>query len=136
MTPKRKADLLTALNKEIAVQEERVTQAKETAKSYKTSSRSEEGDRAHFEIMADLKAETLKELQLVKKLVEMQSDEPKNKVGPICFVKLKLNNGKERDFIYADQNLKIEGFEFLTPNAPLGGQILGKSLGDNILELD
>ncbi len=72
------------LDQKIDAEEQKTKIARDTAKRWKGASRSQQGDRGHFEAMASIREKNLEELRLVRKLVALQTELPSKTVNPFA----------------------------------------------------
>lgn len=131
MKTEHKKKLLKLLSKEIKKAEKLAEERRETAKNFRSASRSQQGDRRLFETAADLAESKLEELVLFKKELEAASEKTEEKIVPFSFVSLRYEDGRENNFYFVSRRIQIPDVLLVTNQSPLGRAIEGKKIKES-----
>ena len=130
MSTNRKKQLLDAVTSQIEKLRKQTENITATAKSYKDSSRSEEGDRAIFENTAVAARKNLERALALEKEINSAPTTPTPIVSIPCYVKVKFNDQSEKELYLFNNNIFITGFLLVTPESDFGKEIMRKKVMD------
>lgn len=127
----KRGELLNIVNSEFEKAKKNYELIKKAAQEINASasaSPSQSGDRFHAQGAADLAKQKLEAITNLKNEIELAVDEnTPDVVTPPCFV----NFGGEEIYL-VDNVVTIGGLKFVSSKSPLGQNLLGKKVGDNV----
>lgn len=128
-------ELLFVLKKEQKQAVDRYEKTKKDADEIERSSAgtfSQAGDRVHSRGQADISAENLRRIENLIEEVKFSLDKSIDKIDPPCFVCLKDEKGKLREFFFVSNPVHLEGFKLVSKASALGKKLLGKRVSSII----
>lgn len=129
MNQVKKEEILTVLNQEIKKAQGIAKKRRETAKEFKSASRSQQGDRRYFED-ADLIAQSyLARLLELKEEITSTPNQSPEKVESVSYVAVKHEDGETSSFYFVQRGINLPGLQLVTPESPLGKAVEGKREG-------
>ena len=131
MEAKTKENLLKLVKTEVKKAEKLALERRETAKNFRSASRSQQGDRRLFETAADLAESKYEELKLFKQELEQAGSQSEKTVVPFSLVIIKYPNGQKSQLYFVTRRVQIPGLLLVTEQSPIGQAIHGKKANDN-----
>jgi transcription elongation GreA/GreB family factor len=137
MNAKRKEQLLNLLSQAISQKEsslkEKVAASHEIAQAG-MGSHSINSERHVVETVAETAKKFVEELITLREEVENSPNILTTKIAPPCWVEIEYDSNRETrgEFFFLSVPILLPGIKIVSPNSPLGKQLLGKGIGNHI----